>query len=50
MCLRSGLAEKAKWAHIEWLQQKEKENKEKAEKEKKRNQVNQKMKTKTEQG
>ena len=48
--LKTCSAEKAKWAHVEWLQQKEKENKEKAEKEKKRKQVNEKMKTKTEQG
>ena len=48
--LKTDSAEKAKWAHVEWLQQKEKENKEKAEKEKKRKQVNEKMKTKTEQG
>jgi len=42
-------AEKAKWAHVEWLQQKEKKNKEKAEKERKRKEVNDKMKTKAEQ-
>merc|ERR1711892_22020 len=42
-------AEKAKWAHVEWLQQKEARNKEKAEKERKRKEISDKRKSKAEQ-
>ena len=46
---RSVSAEKAKWAHVEWLQQKEARNKEKAEKERKRKEISDKRKSKVEQ-